>query len=127
MEDNDNQENGDGKSKTEFIKKLMTAGLSAAFMTEESIRHFLGDMKLPKDVLQGLVSGAQKSKDELMERVGNEVIKMIKKIDFVQEASRFVETHKFKISAEIEVLKKEDGPKGRSFLITSEDKTIEIK
>ncbi len=92
----------------ESVKKLFAAGLSAAFMTEESIRNYLGDIKLPKDVLGLVVSGAAKSKDELMNKVSNEVVKILSKIDFVKEASRFVEEHKFKVSAEIEVVKKKD-------------------
>lgn len=98
----------DGPPKvSETIKKLMTAGISAAFMTEESIRGFVSDLKLPKETLNVLLQGASKSKDELMNRVSREVIGMISKIDFVKEASRFVEEHKFKISAEVEVLRKE--------------------
>ncbi len=41
--------------------------------------------------------------------MGGEVIKMINKIDLVKEASRFVETHKFRISAEIDVIRKDTG------------------
>ena len=89
------------------LKKLVTAGVSAAFMTEESIRAYLGEVRLPKDVMNMLLSSASKSKEELMGRVEKEVINIIRKIDFVKEASRFVEEHKFRISAEIEVLKKE--------------------
>lgn len=98
------------KSKIGFqdiLKKVITTGIGAAFMTEESIRHALGEVKLPKEVLTSLLQGAQKSKDDLMNRVGDEILKMVKKIDFVQEASKFVENHKFKISAEIEVIKKD--------------------
>jgi hypothetical protein len=91
---------------TDMLKKLMSAGLGAAFMTEESIRTYLGEVKLPKDVLHTIVQGATKSKEELLNRVGNETIRLIQKIDFVKEASRFVEEHKFKVSAEIEVVKK---------------------
>jgi len=92
---------------TDTIKKILTTGLSAAFMTEESIRSFVSELKLPKETLNLLLQGASKSKEELMNRVGNEIVKVISKIDFVKEASRFVEEHKFKISAEVEVLKKE--------------------
>jgi hypothetical protein len=90
----------------EGVKKLFTAGISAAFMTEESIRTYLQDLKLPKEVLNLILQNAAKSKEQLMNRVGNEISAVIKKIDFVDEASRFVEGHKFKISAEIEVIKK---------------------
>jgi hypothetical protein len=98
-----------GPKVSDTIKKLVTAGVSAAFMTEESIRSFVSDLKLPKETLNLLVQGASKSKDELMNRVSREVIGIISKIDFVKEASRFVEEHKFKITAEIDVIKKENG------------------
>lgn len=91
---------------SETIKKLFTAGVSAAFLTEESIRAYLKEVKLPREVLGSLLQGANKSKEELMNVVTNEVVNVIKKIDVVEEASRFVEEHKFKISAEIEVVRK---------------------
>lgn len=93
------------------LKRLLTVGISAAFMTEESIRTYLGEMKLPKEALSLLLQGAKKSKEELMGRVGNEIVAIIHKIDFVEEASRFVENHKFRISAEVEVLKKTNSEK----------------
>jgi hypothetical protein len=92
---------------SDTIKKILTTGLSAAFMTEESIRGFVSELKLPKETLHLLLHGATKSKEELMNRVGNEIVKVISKIDFVKEASRFVEEHKFRISAEVEVLKRD--------------------
>jgi hypothetical protein len=95
-----------GLSVPEALKKLFTAGVTAAFMTEESIRSFVSEMRLPKETVHLLLQGAAKSKEDLMNRVGREVIGMISKIDFVKEASRFVEEHKFKVSAEIEVLRK---------------------
>lgn len=89
------------------LKKLLTAGVGAAFMTEEHIRSYLGELKLPKEVLNSLLQSASKSKEELINRVSNEAIKVINRIDYVKEASRFVEEHKFKISAEIEVVKRD--------------------
>jgi len=90
------------------LKKLFTVGMGAAFMTEDAIRTYLAELKLPKDVMNYLLQGARKSKEELTNRVGNEIVSIIRKIDVVQEASRFVENHKFRISAEIEVVKKDD-------------------
>ena len=92
----------------EAAKKIFTAGVTAAFMTEESVRGYLSELKLPKEILNLIVQGASKSKEELTNRVGKEVISMIQKIDFVKEASRFAETHKFKITAEIEIQKKDE-------------------
>jgi hypothetical protein len=98
--------NDENQKGFDLLKKLVSAGIGAAFMTEESIRNYLGELKLPKDVLNIILQGASKSKQELMDRVGNEIIKIVQKIDFVGEASRFVEEHKFRISAEIDVVKK---------------------
>lgn len=102
----DDQE-GRGSGLAEALKKIVSAGIGAAFMTEESIRSYLQEVRLPKDVLNIIIQGAGKSKEELLNRVGNEVVKIISKIDFVGEASRFVEEHKFRVSAEVEVIKKE--------------------
>jgi hypothetical protein len=90
----------------ETVKKLFSVGIGAAFMTEESIRNYLGDIKLPKEVLQFVLQSAGKGKDELVQRVSKEIGVLVSHIDIVKEASKFVENHKFKISAEIEVLKK---------------------
>lgn len=107
-----NNKNDDDPSAESFkvgdaLKKLLAAGVGAAFMTEESIRTFVGEMKLPKETLNLLLTGASKSKEELTNRVGKEISLIISKIDFVKEVSRFVEEHKFKINAEVEVIKRD--------------------
>ncbi len=103
--------NEDKGSFGDYVRKLATAGLSAAFMTEESIRSFVSELKLPKESLNILLQGAAKSKEELTQRVGNELVKMISRIDFVKEASRFANDHKFKVTAEIEVIRKDNNEK----------------
>ncbi len=101
---------------TELVKKVLAVGIGAAFLTEESIRNAVKEIKLPKEIINALLQGAAKSKDDITNKVTNEVIKIIQKIDFVKEASRFVEDHKFKVSAEIEVIKKNDQQRNRSTL-----------
>jgi hypothetical protein len=98
----------DKNSLGESLKKVFSAGVSAAFMTEEGIRKYLADLKLPKEILEALLAGANRSKDEITNRVAKEINGIISKIDWVQELSKFAETHKFKIKAEIEVEKKND-------------------
>jgi polyhydroxyalkanoate synthesis regulator phasin len=103
----DGESGDEGRSLlSDALKKVFTAGVSAAFMTEESIRTYLGEMKLPKEVLQVLLQSASKSKDEITQRMTKEIVGMIQKIDLVHEFSKFAESHKFKISAEVEILKK---------------------
>jgi hypothetical protein len=113
MDKNDEDDSNSPKW-SEMVRKVMSVGLGAAFMTEESVRNALSGMNLPKDVLNTILSQANRSKEEFLNRIGNETIKLISKIDFVKEASRFVEEHKFRISAEIEVVKKDPGGEGLS-------------
>jgi hypothetical protein len=95
---------------SETIKKVFAAGVTAAFMTEESVRTHLGDLKLPKDIMNLLLQQANKSKEELVQRVSKEILSMVNKIDLVSEFSKFAESHKFKITAEIDITKKEKHP-----------------
>ncbi|MBN8538521.1 MAG: hypothetical protein J0M15_15835 [Deltaproteobacteria bacterium] len=92
----------------ETLKKVFTTGVSAAFMTEESIRSYLQELKLPKEILNILIQSANKSKDELTQRVSKEISQIFNKIDWVSEMAKFAESHKFKISAEIDIVKKEN-------------------
>ena len=101
----------------DIAKKLLAVGIGAAFLTEESIRKAVKGVQLPGEVIDALLKGANKSKEELTNRVSNEIIKIISKIDFVKEASKFVEEHKFSIKAEIEVNKRADSSGGNDFSV----------
>jgi hypothetical protein len=112
------KEDKDKQGLGEALKKVFSVGVSAAFMTEEGIRKYLADLKLPKEILEALLAGANRSKDEITNRVAKEINGIISKIDWVQELSKFAETHKFKIKAEIEIEKKNESQgsiKGPSF------------
>jgi polyhydroxyalkanoate synthesis regulator phasin len=95
----------------EAVKRIMTVGMTAAFVTEDTLRNYIGDLKLPKEVLNGLLQNATKSKEELANRVSSEIMKMLSKIDLAREAAKFLEHHKVRVSAEIEFTKKVDKDK----------------
>lgn len=96
---------------SETLKKVFTTGVSAAFMTEESIRSYLQELKLPKEILNVLIQSANKSKDDITQKVSKEIVGIFSKIDWVSELSKFAESHKFRVSAEIDIIKKDDKPK----------------
>ena len=83
-------------SVSEALKKIVTAG-SPTDISKELVGTVLGQ--------------ALKAKDEITLKVSNEMISLVRKIDFVKEFSKFVENHKFKVTAEIEILKKDDDSK----------------
>lgn len=63
------------------IKKVVSIGIGAAFMTEESVKKVLEDLPLPKDVVSGLLSNAKKSKEEFIESVRGELRHYLKNVD----------------------------------------------
>lgn len=89
--------NGENEKKdpkiTDAIKKILTAG---------------SPTDISKELLTTVVSQVLKTKDDITLKATNEMVAMIQKIDFVKEFSKFAENHKFKVSAEIEILKKDD-------------------
>ena len=76
---------------SDALKKIISAG-SPTDISKELIGTVLGQ--------------ALKAKDEVSLKVTNEMIALVRKIDFVKEISKFAENHKFKVTAEIEITKK---------------------
>jgi polyhydroxyalkanoate synthesis regulator phasin len=63
--------------------------------------------EISKEILSTVLNQALKAKDDVAAKVTNEMISLVRKIDFVQEFSKFAQNHKFKVTAEIEILKKD--------------------
>lgn len=81
---------------TETFKKIISSGSPS---------------EISKEIIGTVLGQALKAKDDITVKVSNEMIALIQKIDFVKEFSKFAENHKFKISAEVEIIKKEDTQK----------------
>lgn len=62
--------------------------------------------EISKELINTALSQVSKTKEDVSTLVVNEVMNMINKIDFVKEFSKFAEDHKFKITAEVEITKK---------------------
>lgn len=85
--------NEDKKDKlTDTLKKILSSG---------------SPTEISKEILTTVLAQALKAKDDVALKVTNEMIGLVRKIDFVKEFSKFAENHKFKITAEVEIFKKE--------------------
>ena len=83
-------------SLSETLKKIISSG---------------SPTEISKEIISTVVGQALKAKDDVAGKVTNEMIALVKKIDFVKEFSKFAENHKFKITAEIEISKKDPDSK----------------
>lgn len=107
MEDNREK---DGKIEG-LLKKVITTGVTAAFMTEESVRSLLKDVPLPKDIVGSLVENAKNTKTEFVAGVKNELKSYLEKIDLSKEIDKIVEKYDFEIHATISLKKKKKSKK----------------
>lgn len=81
---------------TDTLKKIISSG---------------SPTEISKEIIGTVLGQALKAKDDITLKVSNEMISLVRKIDFVKEFSKFAENHKFKVSAEIEIVRKEDQAK----------------
>lgn len=91
---------------TEAVKDLTSAGLATFFMTEDSIRTYLKEKKLPKELIAAFLDGVSRKRDDLYSSVTNEMTRMLSRVDLTREVTRFLEAHSLKIDARIQFEKK---------------------
>ncbi|MFO1520132.1 MAG: hypothetical protein U1F57_10795 [bacterium] len=92
---------GKGGSLSEMARKVILTGLGAIFMTEESIRNALSDMKLPKDAMGFVIDQAKKQKDDLISVVAAEVSKFFSQVKVHEEIQKALSALQVHIDARL--------------------------
>lgn len=90
--------------------KILALGLGAYFMTEDAVRRYVKDAKIPRDLARSITQNATKGKDELYGFVARELSNFLRQMDVQAELQRFVSSHKIRISAEVEFLPRPAAP-----------------
>jgi polyhydroxyalkanoate synthesis regulator phasin len=101
----DDNRDRDGKL-GDLVKKVLTTGVTAAFMTEESVRALLKDLPLPKDMVGSLVENAKNTKTEFVASIKTELKSYLDKIDLSKEFDKVAEKYDFEVKATISLKKK---------------------
>lgn len=104
------EEEGEGKASTlsEMARKFFLTGLGAIFMTEESIRNVISEMKLPKEAMGYVFDQAKKQKDDLISAVAGEVAKFFSKIKVHEEIQKALSALQVHVDARLSF-----SPKGK--------------
>jgi hypothetical protein len=93
----------------DMLRKAMVASLGAVFMTEEGIRTLVKDLKLPKDVMRFVLGQAERSKDELLRIIGEEVRRFLESAALRREVMRLVSEMTLEIKAEVRLRPEGEG------------------
>ena len=79
---------------SEAMKKIVLTGVGTIFLTEETVRNYLGELKLPKEMWSGFIENAAKTKQEFLASFAKEAAQVLSSIDIGAEAKKFFEEHK---------------------------------
>ena len=93
---------------TEAIKKVVSIGVGAAFMTEDAVKTILSDLPLPKDIVNGLIQNAKGAKKEFSEGIRSEIRDYLSKMDITKVVETTLERYDFDVQAKVSLRRKSD-------------------
>ena len=99
----------DGKSSAldGIIKKVVSVGVGAAFMTEESVKKILEDLPLPKEILSGLVQNAKGAKEDFTNGIREELRTYLSKVDASKIVMDILDRYDVEVETKFKFKKKE--------------------
>lgn len=100
------EEDKDKKNIADIFKKVINTGVSAAFMTEDTVKGIIQDLPLPKEMVNGLLQNAKNTKEEFVSSVKTELKSYLDRIDVSKEIDRVLENYDLEITANIKFNKK---------------------
>lgn len=90
----------------DMIKKVVSVGVGAAFMTEESVKKILEDLPLPKDIISGLVQNAKGAKEDFTNGIREEVRNYLHKVDATKIVTDVLDKYDVEVEAKFKFKKK---------------------
>lgn len=91
----------------DLVKKVLTVGVGAAFLTEESLRAMVSELKLPKELISNLISTANQTKTEFFSRLSSEVIERLQnKVDPAALVSEILQKNDIEFTVKVKVTPK---------------------
>lgn len=91
-----------------LIKKVVSVGVGAAFMTEESVKKILEDLPLPKDIISGLVQNARGAKEDFTNGIREELRNYLSKVDASKIATDILDRYDVEVEAKFRFKKKKE-------------------
>ena len=86
---------------TDFMRKALVAGVGALFMTEEGIRSLVGELKLPKELIGVLLSQADRTKQDVVRMLGEELRHFFESTQLHQEILKMLTDVTIEIKTEV--------------------------
>ena len=118
-DDDDEAPHGDGEKHSftakllgDLAKRALTTGIGAVFMSEETLRSQLSEVKLPKEAMGYVVSQADKTKRELIDVIARETRAFFSRLEVEDMIARALTGTTIEITTRVRILPKEGGGLG---------------
>jgi hypothetical protein len=98
---------------SDLIRRAVVAGAGALFMTEEGIRSFLSDLKLPKEAVQFVVNQVAKTKEDLFNVLSRELREFLESTNLADEVQRVLASTSLEISTTVRFVPNQDSVQPR--------------
>jgi hypothetical protein len=104
----------DLKSKSaDLMKKVLTVGVGAVFLTEESLRAMVSEWKLPKEVIGAIRESSRKTKNEFMQSLSQDVFaKIVEKVDPLALLTEFLTRNEVELHVKLGIKPRKDKNSG---------------
>lgn len=89
------------KTLSETLRKVVSLGIGAAFMTEDAVKNLMQDLPLPKDIGRGVLEHIKGQKNELVKSVKAEVKNYLLSIDPSKEINKILANYEIKVDAKL--------------------------
>lgn len=99
---------------SETVKKIISVGVGAAFMTEDAVKGVLQDLPISKDILSGLVQNAKSTKEEFVNSLRDEVRSYLKNLDASVLLDNILERYDIDVQTTVKFKKKESSELAKS-------------
>lgn len=93
---------------SELVKKVLTVGVGAIFLTEENLRAMVSEFKLPKELITGVLDSASKSKNEFFAKLSTDVMdRIMERVDVKDLVQELLTKNEIELSVKIRIKPKE--------------------
>ena len=95
----------------DLARRALTTGIGSVFLSEESLRSQLAEMKLPKEAMAYVVSQADRTKKDIVNAIARETREFLSRLEVDKVLSRAMVGTTVEIQTRIRILPKDDGIK----------------
>lgn len=93
---------------SDTVRDFASAGIATLFMTEDSIRSYLREKKLPKEMVTDFLDSIGRRKNDFYSSISSEFGKVLSRLDLGRELKIFLEQHTIHFEGKVRFERKEN-------------------